>query len=174
MSMNSRQRARLASLRDAPAFASRNNESDNALDFLKAIVERVENGVMLIRDLSVEQQMEPAFQTFTSMNGVRQRVRGPGGQSMSIRLSIEDAGQSSPLSPDDFSPSLGDPDSAPRFEDMTEDDVVERMYPAAPGGNDMPNEPKRAKRVVPRKAPVPAGASAPREIIFDDDGGDPT
>lgn len=146
------------------------------LDALRVLVAECEAGNLKVCDLSVEMFREP--QGYRDIGNSFERRLVPMDQSMEIKLRILPTGRGG--SRPDYSAAVSayDPDDGPLMPDSSR---FTKDSPLTPNGDvnilasPSPEADAAQDRREARKPMTPAGASASRDIIFDDeDGSDPT
>ncbi len=145
------------------------------LEALKVIVKEVEAGNLAIKNLSTETFRNP--RTFATFDRDFQSLV-PGDCFMTVSMEIAPSGR---VRDDYVRPTTNTEDEIgdilEPLGDAELDEALKPIFDDAWAQANAAKEGKRQKRekpVEPAKPVTPAGASAAREIIFDDDGSDPT
>lgn len=153
-----------------------------SLTLLKYIVNEIEAGNIAIRDFAVEIFQEPRAGYTTMDNRFAQPLLiqsnqfasiameiAPSGrvrdEPVNVNINVDVNGEPYVFAPGDFSPAEDDGGIDPNDID---DDKVDKII-----ADDLERAKARTRKQA-KKTATPAGASAPREIIFDEDASDPT
>lgn len=182
--MNGRQKAMTASLLGSYSQRDRAQDVDRAaqvepLQFLKLIVEQVERGDLVLRNINVETFRTPAYRGVSSFDSPYEKQMIVSndcyaGVTFEVVPSgrVRDGDEDRTIS---FRSSNPDDDMGELFgAELSDEESAPLESPTDRPSFDPVKRPKRGAKPDIQKPATPAGASAAREIIFDDDGNDPT